>query len=197
MAGEYNVCNALCAVGILKALGYDHRTTLSMMASIRVPGRLKQIDAPEGCAVLIDYAHNGLSLSSVLQTLRPYTAERLICLVGSVGGRSQMRRADLGDAAAQYADLTVLTADNPDFEDPRAICEEMAASFESRGQDNYVIIPDRAEAIRAAVSMLREGDVLLLAGKGCENYQLIRGERVPLSEREIVARALRAFLLPL
>jgi UDP-N-acetylmuramoyl-L-alanyl-D-glutamate--2,6-diaminopimelate ligase len=108
-----------------------------------------------------------------------------------------MRRADLGDAAAQYADLTVLTADNPDFEDPRAICEEMAASFESRGQDNYVIIPDRAEAIRAAVSMLREGDVLLLAGKGCEDYQLIRGERVPLSEREIVARALRAFLLPL
>ena len=197
MAGEYNVCNALCAVGILQALGYDHRTTLPMMASIRVPGRLEQIDAPEGCAVLIDYAHNGLSLSSVLQTLRPYTAERLICLVGSVGGRSQMRRADLGDAAAQYADLTVLTADNPDFEDPRAISEEMAASFESRGQDNYVIIPDRAEAIRAAVSMLHEGDVLLLAGKGCEDYQLIRGERVPLSEREIVARALRAFLLPL
>jgi len=197
MAGEYNICNALCAVGILEALGYDRHTTLSMLSHVSVPGRLENVAAPEGCAVLIDYAHNGLSLSSVLQTLRPYTAERLICLVGSVGGRSQMRRADLGDAAARYADLTVLTADNPNFEDPRSICEEMAASFENRGQDNYVIIPDRAEAIHAAVSMLREGDVLLLAGKGCEDYQLIRGEKVPFSEREIVAEAVRAILLPL
>ena len=197
MAGEYNVCNALCAVGILEALGYDRRVTLPMLASIRVPGRLEEADAPDGSAVLIDYAHNGLSLSSVLQTLRPYATGRLICLVGSVGGRSQMRRADLGNAAAQYADLTVLTSDNPNFEDPQVICEEMAASFTARGQDNYVIIPDRAEAIRRAVSLLREGDVLLLAGKGTEDYQLVRGEKVPFSEKEIVAEAVRASLLPL
>ncbi len=194
MAGAYNVSNALCAVGMLRALGYPLARTLPLLRSLYVPGRLQPLPAPTGSAILVDYAHNGISLSSVLQTLRPYATGRLICLVGSVGGRTQMRRADLGDAAAQYADLTVLTADNPDFEDPRAICEEMARSFTARGQDNYLIIPDRAEAIRRAASMLREGDVLLLAGKGSEDYQLVQGERVPFSERDIVTEAVKQAL---
>ena len=130
----------------------------------------------------------------MLQTLRPHTEGRLICLVGSVGGRTQLRRRDLGKAAAQYADLTILTADNPDFEDPRTICAEMATAFTTRGQGNYRIIPDRADAIRTAVHLLQKGDVLLLSGKGTEDYQLVRGERVPFSEREIVAQAVEQML---
>ena len=88
-----------------------------------------------------------------------------------------------------------MTADNPDFEDPADICREMAHVFTERGQDNYLILPDRADAIRRALTLMRRGDILLLAGKGTENYQLIRGEKRPFSEREIVAEALRDALL--
>ena len=195
MPGEYNVSNALCAIEILRTLGYSHLDILPRLSAVAVPGRLEPLPAPEGCAVLVDYAHNGVSLRAVLTTLRDYTDGRLICLVGSVGGRTQLRRADLGDAAAALADLTVLTADNPDFEDPADICREMAHVFTERGQDNYLILPDRADAIRRALTLMRRGDILLLAGKGTENYQLIRGEKRPFSEREIVAEALSDALL--
>lgn len=191
LPGEYNVSNALCALEILRALGYPTRALLPYLTMVKIPGRLESLSAPDGAAIFIDYAHNGVSLAAVLSTLRQYAKGRLICLVGSVGGRTQLRRRDLGDAAAKYADLTILTADNPDFEDTTAICEDMALSFRACGLDNYRIIPDRTDAIRHAVSVLREGDILLLAGKGNEDYQRIRGESQPFSERQVVIESVR------
>ena len=195
MPGAYNVSNALCALGIIKALGYAPTAAIPHLRDVTVPGRFELAPAPRGCLCIIDYAHNGMSLTTVLRDLRTYTEGRLLCLVGSVGGRTQLRRRDLGEAAATLADLTVFTADTPDREDPEDICREMAQVHRERGLDNYVIIPDRAEAIRAALRMMHEGDVLLLAGKGSERYQRVDGVDIPFSERDILAEAV-ADILP-
>ena len=137
---------------------------------------------------IIDYAHNRASLTSALETLRLYKPSRLICLFGSVGGRTQGRRVELGSVAAKLADFCILTSDNPDFEDPDAILDDIASQFRFGGCP-FVRIPDREEALRYAVSIAKEGDVFLLAGKGHEDYQLIRGEKRPFSEREILMDA--------
>ena len=140
---------------------------------------------------VIDYAHNRASLTSALETLRLYDPARLICLFGSVGGRTKGRRAELGSVAAQLADLAILTSDNPDFEDPDSVLDDIASQFKFGGCP-YVRIPDREEAIRYAVSIAREGDVFLLAGKGHEDYQLILGEKLPFSERRLPEQAASA-----
>ena len=133
---------------------------------------------------VIDYAHNGLSLASVLETLRSYSPNRLWCVVGSVGGRTKGRRSELGEAASRLADVVVLTADNPDNEDATSICEEMRAAFVR--DVPCEIIPDRKEAIKYAVSNAKKGDIVLFAGKGHEDYQLICGKKEPFSERKII-----------
>ena len=119
--------------------------------------------------------------------------KRLICLFGSVGGRTKTRRAELAEAASKFCDLCILTSDNPDFEDPEQIIDEIASHL---GDCPCEKIADRREAIERAVSMAQKGDIFLLAGKGHEDYQLINGEKVPFSEREILldcARRIGAF----
>ena len=135
---------------------------------------------------IIDYAHNGASLRAVLEALRGYKPKRLICLFGSVGDRTQMRRGELGAVANELADLSILTSDNPGNENPDKIISDIAAAFDTC---KYVCIPDRAEAIAYAVKHARKGDAVVLAGKGHENYQLICGKRIPFSEREILIEA--------
>ena len=115
--------------------------------------------------------------------MRTYKPKRLICLFGSVGDRTQMRRAELGAVASELCDLSILTSDNPGNESPDNILSDIAAAFT---HDRYVCIPDRAKAIAYAVKHARAGDAVVLAGKGHENYQLIHGKRIPFSEREIL-----------
>ena len=135
---------------------------------------------------VIDYAHNGESLTAALNALRKYRPTRLVCLFGSVGGRTEVRRRELGIAASAYADFSILTSDNPDREPPLAII----ADIEKYMQDApYTVIPDRKEAIEYAVSHAEEGDIVLLAGKGHETYQLIDGKKQPFCEREILLAA--------
>ncbi|MBR7161303.1 MAG: hypothetical protein IKD07_02695 [Clostridia bacterium] len=135
---------------------------------------------------VIDYAHNGESLSAALKALRVYRPNRLICLFGSVGGRTEIRRRELGVAAAAYADLSILTSDNPDKEPALDIISDIA---EYMSDADFVAVPDRKEAIAYAVSVAEPGDIVLLAGKGHETYQLIDGKKVPFSEREILLEA--------
>jgi UDP-N-acetylmuramoyl-L-alanyl-D-glutamate--2,6-diaminopimelate ligase len=139
---------------------------------------------------VIDYAHNGVSLTSVLDTLRGYDPERLICLFGSVGGRTRERRRDLAEAAAYRADLCILTADNPANEPVMDIIGEIDSHFPADGCPR-IHEPDREAAIRMLVDMAQPGDIILLAGKGHETYQLIGTRRVPFSEKEILREALR------
>lgn len=192
--GAFSAYNALTAAAVCHRFGVSDHRIAEALESVSITGRFETIMLPNDAIVVIDYAHNGVSLRSALETLRQYHPNRLICLFGSVGGRTQMRRAELGWVAAELADLCILTADNPDNEAPQAIIRDIAASF---GQDAcpYLEIPDRQQAILHAMSIALPGDIILLAGKGHERYQLIAGKHVPFCERDIVAReALRMAL---
>ena len=155
---------------------------------MRVKGRFEPVFLPgrPNSTFIIDYAHTGASLRAVLESLRAYKPRRLICLFGSVGDRTQMRRLELGAVASELCDLSILTSDNPGNESPDQIIADIAAAFT---HDRYVSIPDRAEAIAWAVKQAKKGDVIVLAGKGHETYQYVRGKYLPFSEREILMEA--------
>lgn len=189
--GRFSVYNALSAIAVCHACGLPLDTVADRLAEVYVKGRFEMVRALPYATFIIDYAHNRASLTSALETIRSYNPSRLICLFGSVGGRTQCRRAELGSVASQLADFCILTSDNPDFEDPDAILDDIASQFRFGGCD-FVRIPDRAEAIRYAVSMAKEGDVFLLAGKGHEDYQLILGEKRPFCERDLLLEAAAA-----
>lgn len=183
--GAYSVYNALCALAVCDRLGVALADSIAALAVVRVKGRFEPVflaSRPD-TTFIIDYAHNGASLRAVLESLRAYKPKRLICLFGSVGDRTQMRRAELGAVASELADLSILTSDNPGNEDPMRIIADIAAAFD---KNKYVCIPDRREAIAYAVKNARPGDAIVLAGKGHENYQLVHGKRLPFSEREIL-----------
>ena len=183
MPGIFNIHNALAAsVACIKA-GVRLQKIARSFESAKIDGRFQVVSNGSDATFVIDYAHNGASLESVLQVLRDYGPKRLICLFGSVGGRTKTRRAELAAAASKYCDLCILTSDNPDFEDPDQIIDEISTHM---GDCPYEKIADRREAIERAVEIAREGDIVLLAGKGHEDYQLINGEKVPFSESKIL-----------
>lgn len=182
--GEFNIYNALAAIAVGKRLGATSEEMARILARMKIDGRFETVDTDLGACFMIDYAHNGLSLTSALKALRCYSPTRLICLFGSVGERTQVRRIQLGRAAAENADLSIITADNPGHEDPQCIIDDIATQYSS--DTPYVSIPDRKEAIRYAVSIARDGDIILLAGKGHERYQKIGGCNEYFCEREII-----------
>ncbi len=181
-AGEHNIGNALCAMAAARRFGFDP-SLFSRALNLSIAGRYDYYPLQNGAVAVIDYAHNGTALRCVLQSLRPFCSGRLYCLFGSVGGRTEIRRHALGLAADTYADFSFLTADNPDFEEVEAICLDIASGFSSQ---NYKIIPDRAQAIRYALSLLKEGDLLVLCGKGQERTQRVRGRDLPFCEAELL-----------
>ena len=190
--GDFSVYNALTAIAVCKRLGLNTEQITNAMRNVRIEGRFETYALPNGATVVIDYAHNGVSLKAALSALRAYSPSRLICLFGSVGGRTKMRRAELGLVASRDADFCILTSDNPDGESPAAIIAEIASYF-TTGSCPYVAIIDRKEAIEHALSMSEHGDIILLAGKGHENYQLICGKREKFSESEIIAEYCKAY----
>ena len=183
--GEASVYNALTSVAVCRRLGVSYEGICSAMREIRIKGRYETIECPNGATVVIDYAHNGVSLEAALSALRIYEPNRLICLFGAIGGRTQIRRAELGLVASRNADLCIITSDNPDNEPPMNIIGEITTYF-TAGSCPYVAIPDRKLAIEHVLQISRKGDIILLAGKGHEAYQLIRGVREKFSESEIV-----------
>ncbi|MBQ5390231.1 MAG: UDP-N-acetylmuramoyl-L-alanyl-D-glutamate--2,6-diaminopimelate ligase [Clostridia bacterium] len=186
MPGQFSVANALCAMAIARRFGICLADSAAALAHTAAAGRFEVVATKLPAVFVIDYAHNGFSLTSALTTLRAYAPKRLWCVTGSVGGRTKSRRGEIGEAVSLHADVAVLTADNPDFEDPMAICEEIRAAFVR--DIPCTCIPDRAEALRYVAENAREGDIVLLAGKGHENYQLIRGGNIPFSERMLIER---------
>ena len=195
LPGVFNVSDALGALALCReGFGVPVAQAAEALADAAVPGRFETVTHPAqpGVTYIIDYAHNGLSLAAILDTLRAYRPTRLICLFGSVGERTTGRRAELALAAANRADLCILTSDNPGCEPPEDIIREIDASFPP-GACPRLRIPDRADAIRAAVALARPGDMILLAGKGHEDYQLIGTSRLPFREREILTAALDAY----
>ncbi len=182
--GEFSVHNALAAIAAAAECGVPAAQSAEILSRTTVRGRFELVQALPERTFILDYAHNGLSLRSALQVLREYHPARLICVFGSVGGKSQNRRAELGSAASALADYCIITSDNPDFEAPEAIITEIMQYFDPKCP--HETVTDREEAVRRAVRMSRPGDIILFAGKGHETYQLIEGKKVPFSERSII-----------
>lgn len=195
MPGRYNVSNALAALAIAAAEGADLATAVDALGrSAGVPGRMERIDAGQPFGVVVDYAHTADSLAKVLRTLRPVTRGRLIVVFGSAGERDPTKRPAMGRAAAELADLAIVTDEDPRLEDPRAINEAIAAGAREAGArdgETLEVIDDRRAAIKRAVEVAGEGDVILLAGKGHESSIFYDTRKLPWDDRAVVRDALR------
>ncbi len=204
LLGDFNLHNLLGAAGAGLALGLDPQTIAAGLAQApQVPGRLERIENGRGALVLVDYAHTGDALEKVLSTLAALSPGRIITVFGCGGDRDRSKRPVMGEVAARFSDLALITSDNPRTEEPLAIIEEVRAGAQrvhplawSREEATrspgrgFLVIPDRREAIAFAVSLLQPGDLLLVAGKGHEDYQIIGRERFHFDDREELRRAL-------
>ncbi len=192
MCGAHNVSNCLAAAATALAMGLDVEAIRKGIASVKnVPGRLERLDAKMGggtFAIVVDYAHTHDALRNVLNTLRPLTRGRLITVFGCGGNRDPMKRPLMGRVAEELSDINILTTDNPRHEEPLAIVKQIEAGFSSRR--NFQVVLDRREAIRTAIEMAKDGDVVLLAGKGHETYQEVAGTRSPFDDRKVAVELL-------
>lgn len=184
--GKFSVYNSMTAIAICRHFGVSRETIQESLKKIRVKGRVELVPVSSKFTLMIDYAHNAMSLESLLTTLREYQPKRLVCLFGCGGNRSRDRRFQMGEVSSRLADLTIVTSDNPRNEEPQAILDDIVTGVK-KADGEYIAIIDRAEAIRHAIEHAQEGDVIVLAGKGHEDYQEICGKKYHMDERELVA----------
>ena len=194
LCGAYNISNVLAAAATALALGLNLVTIQKGIGSLRsVPGRLERVgdqDSAKTFVVIVDYAHTDDALRNVLNTLRPFVRGRLITVFGCGGNRDASKRSLMGQVASELSDINILTTDNPRYEEPSDIVEQIVAGFKAR--KNYEAVLDRREAIHKALIMARDGDIVLLAGKGHETYQDIRGRRTPFDDRKVALELLQS-----
>ena len=189
LTGRFNAYNLTAAYAVARALGFEKGEVLSALSSLRpVSGRFECIRAANGTLAVVDYAHTPDALENVLRTIEEIRREgqQLIVLCGCGGNRDRTKRPEMARIATAYATTAIFTSDNPRHEHPETILDEMAAGVEPGTR--YLRIADRAEAIRTAVMLSKAGDILLLAGKGHEDYQIIGDEKLPFDDREVVRR---------
>lgn len=184
--GIFSVYNALCAICICDHLGIDNETCREALLKTSVKGRAEHIHVSDDFTLLIDYAHNAMALSSLLTTLKAYEPGRLVCVFGCGGNRSKSRRFEMGEVSGNLADLTIITSDNPRFEEPLDIIADIKTGI-GKTSGEYIEIADRRDAIKYAIENALPGDIIVLAGKGHEDYQEIRGVKYPMDERDIIA----------
>ena len=189
LPGLFNVYNALSAVTLGALIGVDDTKIINAIKKVEVRGRVEAVPTGRDFSVLIDFAHNGVSTESVLKTLRGYEPGRLIAIFGCGGNRSKLRRYEMGEAVAKLADYAYVTSDNPRTEKFEDIVEDIKVGL-SKGDIDYAVIEDRMEAVASAVKNAKSGDMIVLLGKGHEEYQEIQGVKHHYSEREAVAAAL-------
>lgn len=183
--GKFSVFNSLAAIAVCSHFSITNEIIKNALATVRVKGRVERIPISLEFSLIIDYAHNAMSLRSLLTTLRQYQPNRLICLFGCGGNRSKDRRYEMGEVSSKIADLTVVTSDNPRFEEPLAIIEDILIGVK-RANGAYISIPDRKEAIRYCICNAQKGDLIVLAGKGHESYQEICGIKYAMDERQLI-----------
>lgn len=187
MAGQFNVSNALAALAVAQLLAVPARCVRSGLAAVRVPGRMETYERG-GKTVIVDYAHNGMALSTLLQAVKQdWPAQRVTVVFGCTGGKGLDRRAGMGQAAGAYADCIFLTEDDPAQEPVEAICEEIGRSIAPSGK-KWTVITDRAEAIRQAIETAPNPSVIVLAGKGSEIQQKRAGGAEPYAGDGLLAR---------
>lgn len=184
--GRFSVYNSLTAISVCLHFTKDLRLIEKVLSEIRVKGRVEMIDVSPDFTVMIDYAHNAMSLESLLKSLREYQPKRIVTLFGCGGNRDRNRRFEMGEVSSKLSDFTVITSDNPRFEEPEAIIEDILTGVK-KADGEYIRIPDRKEAIKYAIEHGQKGDVIVLAGKGHEDYQEIKGVKYQMDERVLVS----------
>ncbi len=191
LLGRFNVANLLAAFGAALALKVPAPIAVAGLTSISgVPGRLERVQAGQDFTVIVDYAHTDDALKNLLETMRDLKPRRLITVFGCGGDRDRTKRPLMGAVAARLSDLVVLTSDNPRSEPPEAILEEIQRGMPTgRGAERQVVV-DRREAIALAVELAQPGDVVVIAGKGHEPYQMLRDRSVPFDDRQVARDAL-------
>ncbi|MHA6484732.1 UDP-N-acetylmuramoyl-L-alanyl-D-glutamate--2,6-diaminopimelate ligase [Paenibacillus sp. strain BS8-2] len=197
LPGKFNVYNALAAIAATLLEGVPLEKIVASLASIPgVPGRVESVEAGQSFAVIVDYAHTPDGLENVLKATREFAEGRLITVFGCGGDRDRSKRPLMGRIAVQYANYMIVTSDNPRTEDPERIIEDILQGVKMAGAelDRYAVIPDRKSAIEKAVEMASQGDVVLIAGKGHETYQLIGGEVFDFDDRLTAKDAIRRLL---
>jgi UDP-N-acetylmuramoyl-L-alanyl-D-glutamate--2,6-diaminopimelate ligase len=171
-------------------MGADIESVKKALSRVKVIGRIEPVEHPLLRApVIIDYAHNAMSLESLFTAVRAYNPKRIICVFGCGGNRSKLRRYEMGEISGRYADLSIITADNSRFEELDDIISDILVGM-GKTQGKYEIVKDRKDAIYRAIELSQEGDIVLLAGKGQETYQILASGKIHYDEREVVAQIL-------
>ncbi len=183
--GRFTVYNSLAAIAVCHHFGVSEENITEAMKQAKVKGRVEIVKISDQFTLMIDYAHNAMALESLLSTLREYHPSRIVCLFGCGGNRDRERRFEMGEVSGRMADLTVVTSDNPRNEEPMAIIDDILTGVK-KTDGQYVTIPDRKEAIAWAIHHAEPGDVIILAGKGHEDYQIIKGKKYPMDERVLI-----------
>ena len=189
--GKFSVYNALTAISICRHFRIEISDIQKALKVAKVKGRIEMVKVSDDFTLMIDYAHNAMALESLLSTLHDYNPGRIVCLFGCGGDRDPARRFEMGETSGKMADFTIITSDNPRTEEPQAIIDDIKTGI-SKTDGEYIEIIDRREAIAYAIHNGRPGDIIVLAGKGHEDYQEINGKRYPMDERVIIKEILDA-----
>lgn len=190
LLGRHNVSNHLAAAGLCLAVGIDLQQITAGLSAIKtIPGRLEKLDT-DNAAIIVDYAHTDDALKNVLSTLRPLCKGKLIVLFGCGGDRDRTKRPRMARVAEKLADYIVVTSDNPRTEQPIAIIEEILAGFKNPNSPNIAVEQDRKKAIELALKNAAKDDIVLIAGKGHETYQIIGNRKLEFSDKKIALECL-------
>lgn len=187
--GKFSVYNSLTAIAICRHFQVSEENIRKALKAAKVKGRVEKVQVSDDFTLMIDYAHNAMALESLLTTLREYHPKRLVCMFGCGGNRSKLRRYEMGEVSGRLADFTIITSDNPRYEKPEDIIADIVTGIE-KTDGTYITIANRREAIAYAIHHGQPGDVIILAGKGHEDYQEIEGKKYPMDERVLIAEIL-------
>lgn len=187
--GTFSIYNSLTAIAICRYFQVKEEDIVRALGQAKVKGRVEMVKVSDEFTLMIDYAHNAMSLESLLSTLREYNPHRIVCLFGCGGNRDRSRRFEMGEISGKMADLTIITSDNPRKEEPQAIIDDIRTGIQ-KTDGAYVEIPDRREAIAYAIHHGEPGDIIVLAGKGHEDYQIIGTTKYHMDERELIREIL-------
>ena len=187
--GDFSVYNSLTAIAVCRHFDVPVENIQKALKVAKVRGRIEMVKVSDEFTMMIDYAHNAMSLESLLHTLRDYRPERIVTIFGCGGNRSKTRRYEMGEVSGRMSDFTVITSDNPRFEEPQDIIDDIITGIK-KTDGEYIAVCDRKEAIRYSIEHGRPGDVIILAGKGHETYQEIKGVKYDMDDRILVKEVL-------
>ena len=187
--GEFSVYNSLTAIAVCRHFKVPEEDIKKALKAAKVKGRVEMIKVADDFTLMIDYAHNAMSLESLLNTMRDYNPGRLVTVFGCGGNRSKTRRYEMGEVSGKLSDFTIITSDNPRFEEPQDIIDDIITGMK-KTDGKYIAICDRKEAIRYAIEHGQPGDVIIIAGKGHETYQEIKGVKYDMDDRVLIREVL-------